>query len=114
MDNAAKRATHGTQQFNIDDDGPFIVVLPAPRDIVMQSLVARLSGREVHLKDENGQWRILDPVFDSNGNIQDHSATVVEMAKLGCSEDAPPELKRALLNFNPTDRRVFCSLAEQN
>jgi hypothetical protein len=110
----ANQDSTGHSTFNLDDEGPFIVELPAPREMTMQSLIALLSGREVHVKDENGDWRILEPVTRADGRVEDHSETLLMMARTGCAADAPPHLRDALYeNFSPSDRRVFCALAAQ-
>lgn len=104
----------GHREFNVDDEGPFIVELPAAPEVSVQTMVAQLSGRPVHVKDENGDWHIMRPVIGPSGEVEDHSDTVIALAKLSCAEDAIPEVKDAFMKLSPTARKVMCELAEAN
>ncbi len=104
----------GHRDFNVLDEGPFIVELPADPEVVTQTMVAQLSGRPVHVKDENGDWHIMRPVIGPSGEVEDHSDTVIAIAKLSCSEDAIPEVKDAFMQLTPSAREVMCELAEAN
>lgn len=104
----------GHREFNVDDEGPFIVELPAAPEVSVQTMVAQLSGRPVHVKDENGDWHIMRPVIGPSGEVEDHSDTVIALAKLSCAEDAIPEVKEAFMKLSPTARKVMCELAEAN
>lgn len=101
----------GRPAFNIDDRGPFIVELPAPPEVATQVMVAQLSGRAVHVKDQNGEWHRMRPVIGPNGEVQDHSDTIVALAKAGCSTDSPAEIRAAFQRLNPSTRAVLCELA---
>lgn len=104
----------GHREFNVDDEGPFIVELPAAPEVSVQTMVAQLSGRPVHVKDENGDWHIMRPVIGPSGEVEDHSDTVIALAKLSCAEDAIPEVKEAFMELSPTARKVMCELADAN
>jgi|GEM_PF-6078816 len=102
---------NGHYDFHGLDSGPLIIELPAPPEAAMQTVIARLTGREVHVKDETGTWRILKPPVDQYGRIQDHTDDLVTMAKITCSDKAPPEVKAAFLRLDPEARRIMCEMA---
>lgn len=104
----------GHRDFNAHDEGPFIVELPADPEVVTQTMVAQLSGRPVHVKDENGDWHIMRAVIGPSGEVEDHSDTVIAIAKLSCAEDAIPEVKDAFMQLIPSARASLCELADGN
>nr|WP_156780772.1 hypothetical protein [Hyphomonas sp. Mor2] len=104
----------GSAEFDINDRGPFIVELPASEEVVTQTMVAQLSGRAVHVKDVNGDWHIMRPVIGPSGEVEDHSDTVVALAKLTCGDRAPAEVKESFMRLKPATRAVLCELAGAN
>ena len=104
----------GHREFNVHDEGPFIVELPAPPEVVTQTMVAQLSGRPIHVKDENGDWHIMRPIIGPSGEVEDHSDTLIAVAKLSCAEDAVPEVRDAFMELDASTRAVLCELAEAN
>lgn len=96
---------------NVHEDGPFIVELPAGPEVATQTMVARLSGRPVHIKDEYGNWHIMPPVISPSGEVEDHSDTVIALAKVSCAEDTPPEIKAAFNELSLSARIALCELA---
>ncbi len=101
----------GQRVFDATDNGPLIVELPAPSEAATHIIIAQLSGREVHLKDENGAWRIMTPPVDKYGRIQDHSDTLIALARASCPDDANPDLKAAFMKLHPDTRKVMCEMA---
>ncbi len=103
-----ENSEHG---FNVHADGPFMVELPAGPEVATQIMVAQLSGRPVHVKDENGNWRVMRPVIGLSGEIEDHSETVIALARVSCPEDAPAEIKAAFNALSLSTRIELCELA---
>ena len=54
-------------EFDPNSREPFIVELPADEETVAQTVVALLSGREVLVKDEKGNWRRMEPSRGPDG-----------------------------------------------
>lgn len=101
----------GHRVFDATNDGPLIVELPAASEAATHIMIAQLSGREVHLKDENGAWRIMTSPVDESGRIQDQTDTLIALARVSCPDDANPELKAAFMKLHPDTRKIMCELA---
>lgn len=72
-------------EFKLEDREPFVFELPATQETVRESALALLSGRVLLMKDENGNWRRIEPLRSSDRSVQDHSETLMSLAKHVCS-----------------------------